>query len=59
MFFCPNIKDGRLVKNVLKTGSKLAESIFKPIINKIFELKEIREVVNDPILDRDEKTEEI
>ena len=46
-------------KNVLKTGLKLPETILKPIFSKIFDLKEIKEIVNDPILDRDEKTSEI
>ena len=46
-------------KNVLKAGLKLVETILKPIISKIFDLKEIKEIVNDPILDRDEKTNEI
>ena len=41
------------LKSVLKTGLKLAESIFKPIIGRIFEFKEIKEVVDDPILDED------
>ena len=46
-------------KSVLKTGLKLVETILKPIISNIFDLKEIKEIVNDPILDRDEKTNEI
>ena len=46
-------------KNVLKTGLNLVETILKSIISKIFDLKEIKEIVNDPILDRDEKTNEI
>ena len=46
-------------KTVLKTGLKLAETILKPIISKYFDLKEIKEIVNDPILDKDEKTNEI
>ena len=27
---------------------KLAETILKPIINKFFDLKEIKEIINDP-----------
>ena len=46
-------------KSALKTGLKLVETIRKPIISKIFHLKEVKEIVNDPILDRDEKTNEI
>ena len=46
-------------KSVLNTGLKLAETILKSIINKFFDLKEIREIVKDPILDRNEKTNEI
>ena len=42
-------------KSVLNTGLKLAEIILKPIINKVFDLKEIKEIVNDPILEKDEK----
>ena len=42
-------------KNVLKTGLKLVETILKPIISTIFDLKEIKEIVNDLLLDRDEK----
>ena len=40
------------------TGLKLAEIILKPIINKFFDSKQIKEVVNDPILDKDEKIDE-
>ena len=46
-------------KSVLNTGLKLAEIILKPIINKFFDSKEIKEIVNDPILDKDEKINEI
>ena len=46
-------------KSALKTGVKLAETILKPIISKFFDLKEIKEIVNDPILDKDEKANEI
>ena len=46
-------------KSVLNTGLKLAEIILKPIINKFFHSKEIKEIVNDPILDKDEKIDEI
>ena len=46
-------------KSVLNTGLKLAEIILKPIINKFFVSKEIKEIVNDPILDKDEKINEI
>ena len=46
-------------KSVLNTGLKLAEIILKPIISKIFDLKRIKEIVNDPILDSNEKTNEI
>ena len=42
-------------KNVLKKGLKLVETILKPIISKMFDLKEIKEIVNDPILNRGEK----
>ena len=45
--------------SVLNTGLKFAEIILKPIINKFFDLKEIKEIVNDPILDKDEKIDEI
>ena len=48
-----------VIKSVLNTGLKLAEIILKPIINKFFDLKEIKEIVNDPILDKDEKIDEI
>ena len=40
------------------TGLKLAEIILKPVINKFFDSKQIKEVVNDPILDKDEKIDE-
>ena len=46
-------------KSILNTGLKLAEIILKPIINKFFYSKEIKEVVNDPILDKDEKIDKI
>ena len=46
-------------KSVLNTGLKLAEIILKLIINKFFDLKEIKEIVNDPIVDKDEKIDEI
>ena len=46
-------------KSVLDTGLKLAETILKPIINKLFDLKEIKEIGNDPILYMNEKTNEI
>ena len=46
-------------KRVLNGELKLAETILKPIINKIFDLKEIEEIVNDPILDKYEKAHEI
>ena len=46
-------------KSVLNTGLKLAEIILKLIINNFFDLKEIKEIVNDPILDKDEKIDEI
>ena len=46
-------------KSVLKTGLKLAETILKPIISTFFDLKEIKEIANDPILDKDEKANEI
>ena len=45
--------------SVLNTGLKFAEIILKPIISKFFDLKEIKEIVNDPILDKDEKIDEI
>ena len=48
-----------IFKNVLKTGLKLVETILKPIISKVFDLKEIKEIVNDPIFDRDEKANKI
>ena len=48
-----------IFKSVLKTGLKLAETILKPIISRFFDLKEIKDVVNDPILDKDEKANEI
>ena len=48
-----------IFQSVLNTGLKLAEiiltRIIKPIINKFFDLKEIKEIGNDPILDKDEK----
>ena len=48
-----------IFQSVLNTGLKLAEiiltRIIKPIINKFFDLKEIKEISNDPILDKDEK----
>ena len=37
----------------------MAEIILKPIINKFFDLKAIKEIANDPILDKDEKIDEI
>ena len=46
-------------KSVLNTGLKLAEIILKPIIDKFFDLKETKEIVNDSILDKDEKIDEI
>ena len=46
-------------KSVLNTGLKLAEIILKSIINKFFDLKEIKEIANDPIMDKDEKIDEI
>ena len=46
-------------KSVLNTGLNLAEIILKLIINNFFDLKEIKEIVNDPILDKDEKIDEI
>ena len=46
-------------RSVLNTGLKLAEIILKPIINKFFDIKEIKEIANDPILDKDEKIDEI
>ena len=46
-------------KSVLNTGLKLAEIIRKPIINKFFDLREIKEIVNDPILDKDEQIDQI
>ena len=46
-------------KSVLKTGLKLAETILKPIISRFFDLKETKEIVNDPILDKDEKANEV
>ena len=46
-------------KSVLNTGLKLAEIIYKPITNKFFDLKKIKEIANDPILDKDEKINEI
>ena len=33
-----------VLKIVLNTGLKLAEIILKPIINKFFDLKEIKEI---------------
>ena len=48
-----------LFKTILKTGLKLADIILKPIISKFFYLKEIKEIVNDLILDKDEKINEI
>ena len=42
-------------KSVLSTGLKLVEIILKQIINKFFDLKEIKEIVNDPILEKDKK----
>ena len=46
-------------KSVLNAGLKLVEPILKPIINKSFDLKEIKEIVNNPILDKYEKIDEI
>ena len=46
-------------KSVLNTGLKLPEIIIKPIINKFFDLKEIKEIVIDPILDKGGKLDEI
>ena len=46
-------------KSVLNTRLKLAEIIFKPIINTFFDLKEIKEIINDPVLDKVEKIDEI
>ena len=46
-------------KSILNSGLKLAEIILKPIINKFFYSKEIKEIVNDPILDKDEKIDKI
>ena len=43
-------------KTELEAALKLPETILKPIIGK---LKEIKEIVNDPILDKDEKANEI
>ena len=48
-----------LFKSVLNTGLKLAEIILKPIMNKFFDSKEIKEIVNDPILDKGEKIDGI
>ena len=42
-------------KSVLNVGLKLAEIILKPIINKCFDLNEIKEIGNDPILEKDKK----
>ena len=44
---------------MLNTGLKLAEIILKPIINNFFYLKETKEIVNDPILDKGEKIDQI
>ena len=46
-------------KSVLNTGLKLAETILEPIINKFFDSKEFKEIVDDPILDKGEKIDEI
>ena len=46
-------------RSVLNTGLKLAEIILKPIINNFFDIKEIKEIANDPILDKDEKIDKI
>ena len=46
-------------KSVLNTELKLPEIILKPMINKFFVSKEIKEIVNNPILDKDEKKDEI
>ena len=46
-------------KSVLNIGLKLAEIILKPITNRYFDLKEIKEIVKDPLLDQDEKIDEI
>ena len=46
-------------KNLLKTGLKLAETILKPIISRFFDLEEIKGIVKDRILDKDEKANEI
>ena len=48
-----------VIKSVLNTGLKLVEIVLKQINNKFFDLKEIKEIVNDLILDKDEKTDEI
>ena len=45
-------------KSVLNTGLKLAEVILKPIINKFFDSKEVKEIVNDSILHKDERIDE-
>ena len=46
-------------KNVLNSGLKIAEAILKPIIREFSDLREIKEIVNDLILDRNEKSNEI
>ena len=61
IFFCLNIKgcQAGVFKSVLNTRLKLPEIILKPVINKYFDLKEIKEIVNDPMFDKDEKIDEI
>ena len=44
------------LKSVFKSVLNIT---LKPIINKFFDSKDIKEIVNDPILDKDEKINEI
>ena len=56
MFLGLDIKDVRLVKECIQ---KCIKDMVKPIISRTFDLKEIKEIINDPILDKDEKANEI
>ena len=46
------------LKVALNTVLKLAEIILQAIINKFFDSKEIKEIVNDLILHKDENIDE-
>ena len=46
-------------KSVLKAGLKLVETILKSIISRCFDLIEIKEIINYPILDKDKKANKI